>query len=76
MQELTAPQSVCVEKMNKSDVSSPGLGARPPEGHPRVLSVMRIPEGPDEGGHVVAGGPVTSCLHRQDCPPPAPATGL
>lgn len=23
MQELTAPQRVCVEKMNKSDVSSP-----------------------------------------------------
>lgn len=75
MQELTAPQSVCVE-MNKSDISSPGLGARPPEGQTRALPVMRIPEGPDEGGHVVPGGPVTSCPHRQDCTPPAPATGL
>lgn len=50
MQELTAPQSVCVQKMNKSDISSRGLGARPPEGQTRALSVMRIPEGPDEGG--------------------------
>lgn len=41
-----------------------------------MLSIRRVSGGPDEGGHVVPDGPVTSSIHRQDRMPSAPATGL
>lgn len=62
--ELTALQTLCVKKRDKSDISSPWLGSWPTEEKTRVVSICRLVEGPDIGGRIFPCGPLTSSVLR------------